>query len=278
MSTGEQGRSAPPPIAPVRFRLKAALLVITTSLLIAMFWRLSQPKDTYYEGKPLHKWLKVALKRDANVPEIEKARMAIRSIGTNGIPMLLRMIQASDTPFRVQLQALAAKQHRFAFKFMDAEDNRKMALWGFRVLGDDAKAAVPELIILALNASGTEGRREAIKALGYIGRSAQTAIPALLAIQNEVTDPDRGEAMYAFGQIRFQNQSNLRSLESYMESSDERLRYNTVVALPRFSAIPQTSIFILTNALKDSSQRVRREATNSLKRLDPTTAAEFGIP
>ena len=179
MPTGEQGGRDRQPISPAKFWLKSALVVVVVGSLLAWAWMPSRPEEPFYQGKRLSEWLNYFVSHGPNTEEVKMAQSALRKIGTNGIPSLLRMIQTPDSTFRTMLKALIQKQSFFGSAFADAEDIRYMALFGFRLLGEDAKGAVPELLTVVKRESGTVGREEAIAALGDIGPSAQATVPDL---------------------------------------------------------------------------------------------------
>ena len=77
---------------------------------IALVWQSSEPPEPMFEGRPLSSWMDHHVPSSAanppyNSPGWLKAHEAIRAIGTNGIPTLLRMIRAKDLP-RPMIKAL----------------------------------------------------------------------------------------------------------------------------------------------------------------------------
>ncbi|NBV23362.1 MAG: hypothetical protein EBS05_15760 [Proteobacteria bacterium] len=201
MPAGERGGRDTKAASPAKFWLKSALIILLVGMLLAWVWTPSCPDELVYQGKPLRAWLKTYVGSSKDIEVQAEAVAAIRKIGTNGIPTLLRMIQASDSNLRTRLQALAEKQSSIKFNFADAESIRDMAMWGFQVLGEDAKEAVPELLTLAKKPKGTDGQGHAIVALGCIGPSAKAAVPVLMAIASDATNLDRSDAIHALGSI-----------------------------------------------------------------------------
>ena len=128
MSTGEQGSSAPQPIAPTKFWLKSALVIAVMGILMAWAWMPSHPKEPVYQGKTLSEWLQTWRKSDDGSEKEKQAEAAIRTIGNNGIPTLLRLIQTPDSDFRTKLKDLLRDQTFIKSNFQDAEDIRYMAL------------------------------------------------------------------------------------------------------------------------------------------------------
>jgi HEAT repeat protein len=278
MSTGEQGSSAPQPIAPAKFWLKSALVVVAVCILLALAWTPSRHEEPVYQGKTMREWLWAYGDSHLGTEAHTQSESALRKIGTNGIPTLLRMIQTPDSNFRTKLKALMEKQTFIESSFQDAWDIRNMASWGFSVLAEDAKGAVPELLSLAKRGSGTDGRSKVITALGLIGPSAQAAVPTLLAIAADVKDQDRGDAIESLGVIRSSAESVVPFLESCLRDPAEHIRMNAVDALCEFGEAAKSSVPSLIPLLADPSESVRRRSTHALKLIDREAATKAGIP
>jgi len=277
MSTGEQGGKNPQRISSAKFWLKSALVIVVMGSLLAWAWMPSHPEEPVYQGKPLRAWLKTYVDSAGDNEAQTESVAAIRKIGTNGIPTLIRMIQASDSTLRTKLQALAEMQSLFKPNFADAEVTREMALYGFGCLGEDAKGAVPELILIAKKPSGTAWREDAIDALGNMGVSAQAAVPALLAIASDTRDQDRRNAIHALPLIRSSAESVVPVLASCLRDSDGRVRYSAAHSLSKFGEAAKSAAPALIPLLSDPDRHVRMETTNAFKRIDPAAAAAAGI-
>src|SRR5437016_1990502 len=70
-----------------------------------LFWLALTPQEPSHKGKPLRFWLSRATEAgavfsDQKDPNVIECREAIRSIGTNAIPMLLRILRAKDSTFK----------------------------------------------------------------------------------------------------------------------------------------------------------------------------------
>src|SRR5207244_8129211 len=106
---------------------------------------------------------------------------ALRQIGANGIPTLLKMIAAKDPPppiFKF-LQRLRSRGW-IKSKYRYALQRNEEAEYAFGVLGTNAAPAVPDLIrIYKANRSLSSQRCTAL-ALGHIGPPASAAVPVLL--------------------------------------------------------------------------------------------------
>src|SRR5260370_5750943 len=89
-----------------------------TTLLIAVLggfaWLiLSPPSEPMYQGKTLSFWCDQYTANSLPESDIElqkQAETAIRAIGTNAVPTLLRMLKAKDSKFKRWLFQLGRKQ------------------------------------------------------------------------------------------------------------------------------------------------------------------------
>jgi hypothetical protein len=171
---------------------RIALIVTVLVGLAAVILPSGEP---VYQGKTLSAWLERYSGNGGPVQpyEIEEARAeattAVRHIGTNGIPCLLRMAATEDSPVKKWLLRVPASMRvakylvsqplflRWATKSALGPSN---ACTGFRLLGPDAKSATPGLIHIMRNGKNSMARIYALLALEAIGPAAENAIPALI--------------------------------------------------------------------------------------------------
>jgi hypothetical protein len=152
----------------------AALVAIVFALI---------PREPKYEGRTLSERIKESAPQRSPDPQTTKAIEAVRHIGTNGLPWLIKWISAKEPqdwqlklttarrlPRWVRLQLLPS-----LFGLNSYYAHRRTALDGFLILGPDAAPAVPELlrIVASTNASPAYG---ALESIGIAG------IPAALTV------------------------------------------------------------------------------------------------
>jgi hypothetical protein len=133
-------------------RSRVMLIVVPWGLALAgIIWVLLQPSEPAYRGRRLVYWLGYYFPPPtfmnggggfANPEAVE----AIRQIGTNGIPTLLRLAAAHDSALKLDLVRLAAKQHLIRIPFTSAWEKNRLATLGFSALGAAASNAMPALI------------------------------------------------------------------------------------------------------------------------------------
>ena len=177
-------------------------------------------------------------------------------------------------------------------------------VFAFRVLGTNASAAIPELSRFVMDARNRD-RRNAALALAYIG--GRDALPPLLAALEDKTAPDIRRALIAgaiphlnyrgpeltnavpvmiaclcesnqfvpslaataLGTFLVQPEQCVPALTKAVASPDYRVRRNAIRALGNFGAVATNAIGAISNALDDSADPVRKEATNALQKIAP---------
>ena len=187
----------------MRKRVQIALAVLLAAISGVIVWQLQRPqeREPSFQGKPFSLWLEqyysaledpgspldgggtvVGIAPDglAGADSEAQAAAAIRAIGTNAIPMLLKMAKAHDSIFRREWilfsyhhQSWISAQWRTDYAY------HGMAMWGFFILGMDAKPAVPALAGL-LSDEHPDVRASVAETLGSMGNMAQDAVPALV--------------------------------------------------------------------------------------------------
>jgi hypothetical protein len=166
------------------------------STLAAIFW--PREREPVYHGKKLSEWLETVSSRYSSAQESQAAENAIRQIGTNALPCLVKWI-SYDTPawrkkLLVRLTALPgglAKKRTTRRLFWDDRRQllKSLSVTGFRCLGPAAAPAVPELSgQLNLNVRHDDmSVLWLMTALSYIGKEGLA--PLLTALTNQPPNP-----------------------------------------------------------------------------------------
>src|SRR6266705_4608479 len=80
------------------------LLVLVVGVGGLVLWLRLTPQEPSYQGKPLRFWLSRAVDTgavyDQTDPYAIECRKAIRSIGTNALPILLQILRAKDSTLK----------------------------------------------------------------------------------------------------------------------------------------------------------------------------------
>ena len=158
-----------------RRRLLLILLAPVASIALAFFIWPREPEPEY-NGAPLSEWLE---RYRENKPQ---AAEAIRHIGTNALPFLVRWIQYETPGWRnflnhLHTRLLSSAQNSRALQWLldDKADRRaELAVEAFWALGSKASPASDELLRLALaeNPRAPNTQRRATSALMNMTQAA----------------------------------------------------------------------------------------------------------
>ncbi len=242
------------------------------------------PREPVYEGKPLSYWLKGYDPIEGSEPGRQQTDEAVRQIGTNAIPLLLRMLREQDSPLKLKLLALARRQHVVKINYVEASRRNIQAELTFEQLGPTAAGAVPELIkICEIELDQPPGQnsifreRILIEALGSIGPRARTAVPLIVKALEFDSYPVHPIA--ALGEIHAKPEIAVPALMKCLKKSvDSSLRLEAAVELGRFGKDAKPAVPMLIELWKETDPALKTAAADALKQIDPETAAKFPVP
>jgi HEAT repeat protein len=284
------------PLSPSRKAWFIAGFIVV--LFLGMLWlpRLLRTEPAYH-GKSLTLWLQTyapSSRSGRGSPAWTEADDAVRHIGTNGIPVLLRMLRATDSRLELQLVALAKKQHIIKIHFTLAATLNVEASRAFLALGDTAKDAVPALMKIYDEKNPILSQGAELEALGWIGPAAEPAIPLLLQAATNSNSKIRANTFWALGEIHAQPQLCVPELIHALNDSNDWVLVSAAHALGAFGVEAQSATPLLTGLAsttfpsgKFSANRiqVRIEARNALRKINrdivspsSETLPDFGIP
>jgi hypothetical protein len=147
-------------------RKRRTLLIAAACLGLALTLAALLPHDDEprYNGRPLSKWLQVYCEnaRNQNFPQASEAEQAIRAIGTNALPFLLKWIRQQPPSW-----------HRTAHRRLP------------EYLSDNAPVS------LLIDGPGYERANEVMVAFALLGTNAAPAIPDLVALMKDTNKVDR---------------------------------------------------------------------------------------
>lgn len=243
----------------MRTKRRTLLVVLLVAALGGIAWLVlrSHEPEPMYQGVRLSVWLQ---QYDENQglqsPEHDKAQRAIRDIGTNAIPTLLKMLQENDSRATTKIYELFDKQRFIGNPIVLASQRNDWGLSGFGILGAEAKNAVPALIDILENSDSPDMRGKAAYALGQIGPAAKQAVPALIRSVTATNRPANGMPASAFGYTNPEPAA--------------------VVALGRIRAEPTIVVPILLRSMADTNRVVSVTGIVALGDFGPD--AENAIP
>ena len=251
---------------PVIHRFRTIALVVTAALLSVGLFLALRPREPTYEERRLTEWLgdfSLSQKQDTEEPaeRAKHAGEAVRHIGTNCLPLLLKMLQARDSAVKTKLVDWAARQSLIQFNFTSAGDIRDQALTAYAMLGPVARPAIPELTLL-LHQERTA--RDAGCALARIGPEAIT--PLASALTNQVQEV----RLAGIRSLIFYNLPGRQVVPILIQSlqhPDPGVRQQAAAALSRWADQSELIVPALIAALPDRDPAVVSHASESLVRF-----------
>jgi HEAT repeat protein len=204
-----------------------------------------------------------------------QAAQAIRQLGTNAIPLLLRKLRAKASPFKDKLYALAQKQHVIKVYHTPATYQHWQGAAGLCVLKADGKSAVPALIELYSQAdAGFSALFSLSDSFASIGPEAKAAVPALVHRLGHTNVLVRYYAAIALGQIHSEPQLVVPALISCLSDQDNTVRFGAATALSKFGPDAKAALPALTQLLADSKAGMWESAKDAIDHIDPEAAAK----
>jgi HEAT repeat protein len=286
-------------------RRNKLLIAIACALPTAALVLAVRPEpEPSYDGRPLSEWLHVCSYRKPEMPtfeEREKAVQAIRHIGTNTLPTLLRWISYDPSPARQKALALLRQlpnglQPRFLWERQTRSFETEAA---FYTLGPAARSAIPELTRLATTSTSEYRVYSCSRALSHIGpealpamlaiisnpqgkarnypipmlnifrAEAGPAVPFLVACLEDKDDAVACAAAEVLGNLALSNSVAVPALATSLQSTNAARRIHAARALAEFGRAAEAIAPQLQRLLTDSSQSARDEARRALDQIAP---------
>lgn len=205
-------------------------VILVTAVLVAVILR-PEPKEPEYRGKKLSYWIDKSAGSLADDGDPE-AIAAVRQIGTNGIPCLLKWIRSENqlwnkltrTVYRLpnfprRTALLQEFGKRSAAGFQMASRGRA----GFHILGRQAAVAIPELSKILRDSSSPTSATWAARSLASLGKDALP--PLIEVVSNKKQGPtNRYEAAYAISQMTYLDEAAIPSFAALAQCLGETNR------------------------------------------------------
>jgi hypothetical protein len=266
--------------------------VLMVAALCGVAWLLLIMHEPIYQGRALSAWLDQYgtnhwgprngdLGRKGNLDK--EAQIAIRTIGTNAVPVYLRLMTTRESPFRLKLMAFVPKHWQARLRAPDAlayenelHHSRTLGACGIVALGPDAKSSIPTLIDL-LNDKDPDVRCTAVFALRSLGPVAMEALPSLIKC---LKDPDSGVRFFvilSLGEIHQEPELAIPILMEYLNPKTQDWKMEALWSLYQFGPAAKPAVPAVLKLLKDGDAVVGSYASDVLKHLDPEAAAKAGV-
>ncbi len=235
---------------------RTVLVVALITGLASLFLRAPEP---LYGGKRLSRWLADAKSDSGGTVLSQPALVALRHMGTNAFPSLVRLLTANDSSLKRSLVRLD-----FTGLLTTAETRHERALAAFRSLGPDAKGAIPLLVNLLTNRYAAPDSAVAMTLIGT------EALAPLVCGFRELDKTSRLELVDAVGKNYFNYPANIPFLIKCLEDKDADVRLEAALFLGEGRGVGTLSkdvtdvVQALGAALQDKEPRVRAQAALSL--------------
>jgi len=242
--------------------------MLVAAMVVGVAWLvLLTPAEPGYQGKRLRVWLQGYAGKGQRRKETDEA---VRHIGTNSIPTLLRMLRAHDSPLKTKLLTWASKHRSLGIHYTNPSIFNQQAFMGFQALGPDAASAVPKLIkILDQNVSECSANYTA-RTLAVIGPEAKAAVPWLLRAATSTNASDHSDALWALGQIHADADDVVPVLIRALRNPSVQDQLFAAIALGKFQGDAKSAVPALLEVLKSPMPTVPSPAViqTLLWRLD----------
>lgn len=251
-------------------------------LLAALLWFFLPPSEPKYEGIKLSQWLERYFNNFDSEPQRNEAVEAVRHIGSNAVPCLLRWLGTSDSTLMESIEEWVDKHSPIKLPFTNVYISyHDRALMGFEILGPQAQAAIPEL---ERRMDYTNKVGSAAEMLCRIGPAATSAL--LRGLTN--SDPDIRSATAGAIWLRsqeigptpgFNRAANqpiklpVLLLLDLLRQSDSEVRMlglqGIQAAASQKAVETANAVPLLIDLLKDSNIECRAQAANALACFGP---------
>ena len=245
-----------------------------------------QGHEVQYQGQPLSYWL-TGYDTQPNGRAWNQANAAVRALGTNAIPSLLRMYAESDSGMtRVgnrqtageRLQAISSGTDYADVPASAAMRHHLEASFAFRALGPEASNAVPELVrVFQKNYATLPVLQDGImEAIGGIGPGAKDAVPALLESLAILPDTGRANVFLELGRIHAEPEQVLPVLTDALRDPSVKVLRSALFALAQYGPAARSAVPAIKELANDPHQdpQISTFASQALKLIDADNAKE----
>lgn len=267
-------------------RSQVIALLGLCGLLIAIAVWVWQPGEPRWAGRALSSWLSeledVPESRFEN-PTLAKhiaATEAVRSMGTNALPTLLRRLEQPaprvwEQGLAYLEEALRSRSIRCPWPDTEQRHSRRVdaTLRGFFALREAATPAVPELS-RRLHAHARD-RRAAFFAAQALAAAGVFGVQELLTAATDTTALVRSYALVGLANAVTNRETAFKAVLGGLHDSDPAVRQRASWVVGTFREHPVEVVAALTNLLSDPDSRVRLKALYGLEwfRGDISSAA-----
>lgn len=259
----------------MRKRVNIALAVSVVAALSLTVWRAFRQIDTsdpVYQGKRLSQWLDdLGSQRPALAVS---AWEAVRQIGTNAVPLLLREASVRGFGPKDMVMDFVKRVPFFRkFRFQTSSEHRAKALRGFCALGETGALAVAQ----GLTNSDRWVRHGCVGQWGICSYYPAIVFGPLLTRLKDPEPMVRARAANAVGMLQQQPSRSVPALIELLQDKDDWARCMAALGLDLYGDQAKPAVPALLSALTNCSSTFRPFGTRALVKIDPQAAAKAGI-
>jgi hypothetical protein len=184
----------------VRVKWRRVMLIgvalVASVIVTVLVWPGEKEREPVYQGKKLSEWI---LSQVRPPYDREGAKVAVRAIGTNGLPCLLRWVGHQEPRWKYTAQNWFYKlptrlQWNFVFRGISPHlvtSPGFLGVQGIAILGPEAAPAIPELARLA-----SDGGRPTVahRAMGCLMMINDEGVTEVVKLLNAADPKIRGDA------------------------------------------------------------------------------------
>ena len=247
------------------------LLGVCAAAVVWVIWL--GEREPSYRGRKLSEWISLY----ALSPRDQEAGEAIRQIGTNALPSLLKWIQYEEPGWRARLvdwldgRPTGARYNPMLRRLVEgpAGARARAAIMGFEALGDKAWPAVPDLARIMYKAKSGRTWGNAKYALANL--PGDTVLLLAEGLMDKSADTRASVAAYLSAFAVFPKESFLDPAPSVpllvkaMNDGDPRVVVAAAESLGRLAVRADLSVPALTNKLSSPTEEVRIAVAGALE-------------
>jgi hypothetical protein len=275
-----EGSHPSPYTRQVRKRRKFLIVLACLAPLLAAILLQNRNNKPCYDGRPLSYWVKVLGTYSPQTPHRVDAQKAIRHLGSNAVPYLLKWYahRTPTTPNRLLSRTLGSLNSSWDF----AARHRVLSagsLEAFEILGPQAKAAIPELAAAANDPAHPDTAELAALTLPCLGPEAAPAVAATLT--NGLTSA--GCLLLTIPQMGSNAAPLIPQLLHFLKSTNEFFSCHSAEVLGELQLAPSLVVPALQASVQDGTPDLRTSAASALTkyhsryRSDQTHAAVLAM-
>ena len=204
-------------------------------------------REPEYKGRKLSEWLMTPVDDSERIAS--EAKEAIRHMGTNALPWLVKWIRYEPASWRRKLSIT------------------KLPAW----------LRSSRVMVWLVNDAAIFRKENAINCIRYLGADAAPAIPILVRCLRDSNRMITYAAAEALGVLAIEPYFALPALTNALEAPNTRLRRTAARAIGQFGDLARSALPSLLKAINDSDLRVREEAANAIAQIAPDKG-EAAIP